>query len=253
MIRFHGMGDKLNAKEIIQALELKYSARHTCFAEVKDGPTWARGGAHRRMDFVAIKGTWNPITIKAFEVKVSRADFLNDQKWPEYLDLCNQFYWVCPKGLIKREEIDPRCGLVYINPKSMRPTTVRAAVYRDVEPEPLLLLYLIICRHNPSKERQIDIIKREMKENKAVGKCYATYVSKKLAAADEMVRSEIENVPATVMAVTDWMKENGVSAWGSTSILDVAKELNNYGTIKKKINEASQFLAKLSKCMDKFK
>lgn len=33
------------------------------------------------------------------EIKVSRADLLGDQKWPDYLDHCDRFYWALPPAL----------------------------------------------------------------------------------------------------------------------------------------------------------
>lgn len=49
----------------------------------------------RRADMMAIdaKGL---LTI--VEIKVSRADLLGDQKWPDYLDYCDRFFWAVPTG-----------------------------------------------------------------------------------------------------------------------------------------------------------
>jgi hypothetical protein len=49
----------------------------------------------RRADMMAIcpKGL---LTI--VEIKVSRADLLGDQKWPDYLDYCDRFFWAVPQG-----------------------------------------------------------------------------------------------------------------------------------------------------------
>ena len=33
-----------------------------------------------------------------FEIKCSRADLLGDQKWPEYLEYCDRFFWAVPAG-----------------------------------------------------------------------------------------------------------------------------------------------------------
>ncbi len=44
----------------------------------------------RRADMMAICGR-GMLTI--VEIKVSRADLLGDQKWPDYLDYCDRFYW----------------------------------------------------------------------------------------------------------------------------------------------------------------
>src|SRR3546814_7826361 len=49
----------------------------------------------RRADMVALcpRGL---LTI--VEIKVSRADLLGDQKWPDYLDYCDRFFWAVPTG-----------------------------------------------------------------------------------------------------------------------------------------------------------
>jgi hypothetical protein len=49
----------------------------------------------RRADMMAICGR-GMLTI--VEIKVSRADLLGDQKWPDYLDYCDRFYWAVPAG-----------------------------------------------------------------------------------------------------------------------------------------------------------
>ncbi len=49
----------------------------------------------RRADMMAIDAR-GQLTI--VEIKVSRADLLGDQKWTEYLDCCDRFYWAVPEG-----------------------------------------------------------------------------------------------------------------------------------------------------------
>jgi hypothetical protein len=49
----------------------------------------------RRADMMAVCSR-GILTI--VEIKVSRADLLGDQKWPEYLDYCDRFYWAVPAG-----------------------------------------------------------------------------------------------------------------------------------------------------------
>lgn len=51
------------------------------------------------------------------EIKVSRADLLGDDKWPEYLEYCDRFYWGLPpsldSALLDREAFLPeRCGVI---------------------------------------------------------------------------------------------------------------------------------------------
>lgn len=49
----------------------------------------------RRADMMAVdaKGL---LTI--VEIKVSRADLLGDQKWTDYLEYCDRFFWAVPSG-----------------------------------------------------------------------------------------------------------------------------------------------------------
>jgi hypothetical protein len=54
---------------------------------------------------------WNRITM-GYEIKMTRQDFLQDKKWPEYLKYCTRFYFAAPKGIIKLEELPPKIGLI---------------------------------------------------------------------------------------------------------------------------------------------
>lgn len=50
----------------------------------------------RRADLMAI-GPRGELTI--VEIKVSKADLLGDQKWTDYLDYCDRFFWAVPHVL----------------------------------------------------------------------------------------------------------------------------------------------------------
>ncbi len=50
---------------------------------------------HRRADLMGINLKGEIIIV---EIKCSRADLLGDQKWPEYLDYCDRFFWAVPAG-----------------------------------------------------------------------------------------------------------------------------------------------------------
>ena len=47
----------------------------------------------RRVDVVGMNGKGK---IAIAEIKISAADFRTDQKWPEYMDFCDQFYFALP-------------------------------------------------------------------------------------------------------------------------------------------------------------
>jgi hypothetical protein len=50
----------------------------------------------RRADLMAI-GPRGELTI--VEIKVSKADLLGDQKWTDYLEFCDRFFWAVPQSL----------------------------------------------------------------------------------------------------------------------------------------------------------
>ena len=70
------------------------------------------GIAGRRVDLIHI----NPHTqhIRIFEMKVSRSDFIADKKWQNYLKYCHTFSFVCPYGLITKDDIPNGIGVLWI-------------------------------------------------------------------------------------------------------------------------------------------
>lgn len=58
-------------------------------------------------------GSWQSILI---ECKVSRSDFLQDKKKPHrQKGMGNWRFFLCPKGLIKKDELPKKWGLIYID------------------------------------------------------------------------------------------------------------------------------------------
>jgi len=93
-----------------------------------------------------MKKSWaNPCSI-AYEVKVDRSDFLRDEKWPGYLDYCNQFYFVCPSKLISVAECPEQAGLMWVASTGSRLYTKKKAPRRSVEIPEDIYRYLLMCR-----------------------------------------------------------------------------------------------------------
>lgn len=61
--------------------------------------------------------------IRGFEIKVTRADFLQDAKWQEYSNFLSSLCIVCPDGLISKEEIPKPFGLIYVSDTNLYPLT----------------------------------------------------------------------------------------------------------------------------------
>ena len=74
------------------------------FSPLTEVPT--RSG--RRMDVCAL-GPGGEVW--CVEVKSSRADFVSDGKWPEYLDWCDRLYFAVPEGF-PDELLPPEHGLI---------------------------------------------------------------------------------------------------------------------------------------------
>lgn len=105
-------------------------------------------GGSRRMDAWVLVPTWSPPTYIGYEIKVSRSDFLNDSKWPAYLPACHQFYWVCPYGLIKPEEVSEGAGLLWASKNGTKLYAKVKAPRREVDQVAVrkLMQHVLMCR-----------------------------------------------------------------------------------------------------------
>lgn len=69
---------------------------------------------HRRADLMGINAKGEILIV---EIKCARGDLLGDQKWTEYLQYCDRFFWAVPVGFdyrpIEQEGFLPeRTGLI---------------------------------------------------------------------------------------------------------------------------------------------
>lgn len=149
------MREKYVSDEIINLLSLRHS-KDVFIPECKDGPTHYT--SHVRMDAWAMNKSWAHPVVSAYEVKVSRADFLKDNKWPAYLPLCNQFYFVAPAGLIDVSELPAEAGLLTAAGKGHggRLITKKKAPHRDVTIPEEVYRYILMCRVTTVPESQLD-------------------------------------------------------------------------------------------------
>lgn len=178
---------RITADFILKAL----SERHTdelFLTEVKTGRTWAAGpGELLRLDGLAIKRSWvNPV-FTGYEVKTYRSDFMRDDKWHRYLEFTHRFYFACPSGLIKPEEVPEGIGLVWCNEAGG--TTVRkAAKYRRIDISRDMLYYIILSkidsdRHPFFRDRRAyaEAYLRERKYAKDLGWKFGTALTNRTA------------------------------------------------------------------------
>jgi hypothetical protein len=143
---------EITSTQILQLLADKH-ASDVFVPECKNGPT--QGAKHFRMDAWAMARSWAHPKLTAYEIKVSRADFLKDRKWHEYLACCNEFYFVAPKGLIKLDELHEGVGLVEVaaNNKCLR--TIQKARYREIDFPSTVFAYIVMCRSGIRNDRGV--------------------------------------------------------------------------------------------------
>lgn len=134
------------AKHILDLLRERHQ-KDVFISECKDGPTQSVS-EHLRMDAWVMNRSWAHPCYTAYEIKVSRSDFLGDKKWRHYLPYCNEFFFVAPKGLIQASELPPEVGLLELlgGADGKRLVCRKKTVWRDVQVPESLFRYVLMCR-----------------------------------------------------------------------------------------------------------
>ena len=133
----------ITAYHIKKLLETRHS-KDVYVSECKNGSTWFQN--HLRLDGLAIARSWANPVVTGYEIKVSRSDFMADEKYYMYLTYCNMFYFVCPTGLIQPEELPENIGLLWTSKTGTRLYKKKKAAYRDVDISSDLYKYILISR-----------------------------------------------------------------------------------------------------------
>lgn len=171
------------ASELIKMLALRHS-KDVFIPECKDGPTQSVS-RYLRMDAWAMNKSWAHPVAFAYEVKVSRSDFLQDNKWPAYLPLCNQFYFVAPAGLVDISELPAEVGLLTAAGKGDggRLITKKKAPHRDVQIPEEVYRYILMCRVQVADEKPLETTEerwRNWLEKKSENRRLGYEVSKRI-------------------------------------------------------------------------
>ena len=136
---------KITATIIKKAL-LQRHKKDVCLSECKTGPSWDNPQGVKIIDFWAMARSWSKPAVWGYEIKVSRQDFLNDDKWQAYLPYCTDFYFVCPQGIIEPDELPQDVGLLIISKNGARLYCKRKAVRRQVVIPESLYRYILMSR-----------------------------------------------------------------------------------------------------------
>jgi len=123
---------KVTANDVLKGLETYYSNMgFTLVPEV----SIAYGGERRADALVVGRGNETAIAI---EVKVSRQDFKHEMDNPEKrvvaLEICSQYFFATPQGLVDPHDIPEECGLMELDKGGKIRVTVPAPHRRPGQP-----------------------------------------------------------------------------------------------------------------------
>lgn len=133
----------VTAKQVVTAL----AERHWKDVFIPECNTGSAYHGCRRIDAWAMPKSWSPWRTVAYEVKVSRGDWLKDNKWNEYKRYCHELWIACPWKLVLPEEVPAGIGLLWLNAGG-KLVAKRKAVRHDPDPDALISLmsYALMSR-----------------------------------------------------------------------------------------------------------
>lgn len=134
----------MTAKDIEDLLAARHH-KDVFVPQCKNGPTQYATGL-QLMDAWAMRRSWTNACAFAYEIKVARSDFLADNKWRGYLAFCNQFFFVCPPGVIEPNELPAEAGLLIVSKNGKRLFAKKKAPFRAQDIPQELYQYLLMAR-----------------------------------------------------------------------------------------------------------
>jgi hypothetical protein len=209
----------ITAKTILDLLMAKHE-KDVCVPECKTGGSWTNSHM-QKMDLWTMTRSWAKPKVTVYEIKVSRNDFLQDDKWHGYLPFGNEFYFVSPPSLIDKTELPPEAGLMVTSKNGTRLYTKKKAPFRDVTIPESVWRYLLMWRSriDVDMERQTRLqYWQKFLENRQYTSELGFQVSKGLR---EMIKTEIAQVRHEnnalklenkgLQAVKNFLTSNGIS------------------------------------------
>ena len=219
---------KVTSTDIKRALQGR-NPNDYYLTEVKNGGTFMPSKQGLLIfDAVHIRRSWANPCITIYEIKVSRGDFLQDNKWKLYLQYCNQFYFVVPKGMIDKNELPEDIGLIYYNPDTGALVTKQKSKYRECENPDDMYKYIIYSRlgenQYPFFNSKVEYAKAYLEDKakkKYIGHTLGSKMAKDLGEAHERLKTleESERKIKFYNEVQEIMSKNDLWAFGGADVL----------------------------------
>lgn len=134
----------ITSGQILDLLKAKHF-KDVFIPECKNGETWGARDLLKLDAWVLVR-TYSPLTTIGYEIKCNRQDFEQDQKWTKYLDLCHQFYFVCPAGLIRATDLPSRVGIIWASKDKLHTKHKAERIEPNWGKLKDLLIYIVMAR-----------------------------------------------------------------------------------------------------------
>lgn len=186
----------MTAKQVLALLEARHS-KDIFVSEVTLGAQYRA----RRMDAWAFKPSWTERgVITGYEIKVTRSDFLADDKFQEYLGACHAFYFVTAPDVMQRDEVPPDAGLIVASKNCKRLHTVKRAPHRTNEiPEKVWRRVLMKLRYSefgmPDHKPTADDWRKWLQDkttNAEIGRTVSQYIASEVIEAFGKERERLD-------------------------------------------------------------
>lgn len=221
------MGEKkVTSTEIKMALA-EYHPKDFFISECKTDSTYFAGPQGLLIfDGLAVTRSYTSPCVTGYEIKVSRSDFQRDNKYHLYLQYCNEFYFVVPAGLLKKEEIPDNMGLIYYYPETGKLMKKKKALYRQIEEPVGVYKYIIYSRleqdRTPFYEDKAEYAKayiEDRTEKQHIGRRLGSKMASELS--DSYCRLAVlkntEDKLKLLDSLMEVMKKNGIHCWSNES------------------------------------
>lgn len=211
----------VSASDIYKLLEYKYPIENfLTIPECKIGSTWFKPMCSR-FDMWTMARSWKNPRFIGCEIKVSRQDFLGDNKWQNYLPYCAEFYFVASHGIVNSSEVPEQAGLIEATKNCKRLIIKKKAPVRDIKIPQSLLIYILMCRSRITTDNigrtKTNLWKdrlKEIKSNKGLGHDMAFHIRSLVDKKVEDVLLEnrrLMNENERLQIVKDYIESLGIS------------------------------------------
>ncbi len=242
---------RVTSTEIKMALA-KYHPNDFFISECKTDSTYFTGPQGLLIfDGLAVTRSYTSPCITGYEIKISRSDFQRDNKYHLYLQYCNEFYFVVPAGLLKKEEIPDNMGLIYYYPETGKLLKKKKSLYRQIEEPVGVYKYIIYSRleqdRTPFYEERADYAKayiEDKAEKQAIGRTFGSKMAKELAEAycRLAVLKEKEDRLGLLDSLIKVMNKNGIYCWSQESYVEKLDEVLKIGAVPDEIKNLKREL-----------